>query len=87
MKKFLAIFIAMLLIGCTKSDNTKENQNNNTKQSSDSSELIEKNLTADSKPAANNKKKYSGTSKRKFRQWSLCRNGNQQRHNSFTAVL
>ena len=54
MKKFLAIFIAMLLIGCTKSDNTNENQNNNTKESSDSSELIEKNLTADSKPSANN---------------------------------
>ena len=53
MKKFLAIFIAMVLIGCTKSDNTKENQNNNAKQSSDSGELIEKNLTADSKPSAN----------------------------------
>jgi len=53
MKKFLALCIAMLLIGCTKSDNTKENQNNNAKQSSDSGELIEKNLTADSKPSAN----------------------------------
>ena len=54
MKKFLAIFIAILLIGCTKSDHTNKTQNNNTKQSSDSSELIEKNLTADSKPSANN---------------------------------
>ena len=53
MKKFLAIFIAMVLIGCTKSDNTEENQNNSTKQSSDSSELIENNLTADSKPSEN----------------------------------
>ena len=54
MKKFLAIFIAILLIGCTKSDHTNKTQNNNTKQSSDSSELIEKNLTADSKLSANN---------------------------------
>ena len=54
MKKFLAIFIVILLIGCTKSDHTNKTQNNNTKQSSDSSELIEKNLTADSKPSANN---------------------------------
>ncbi|SVB10960.1 uncharacterized protein METZ01_LOCUS163814 [marine metagenome] len=54
MKKFLAIFIAILLIGCTKSDHTNKTQNNNTKQSSDSSELIESNLTADSKSSANN---------------------------------
>lgn len=54
MKKFLAIFIAILLIGCTQSDLTNKTQNNNTKQSIDSSELIEKNLTADSKPSANN---------------------------------
>ena len=54
MKKFLAIIIAMVLIGCTKSDNTKENQNNSTNQSNDSSELIEKNLTADSKPYEDN---------------------------------
>ena len=53
MKKFLAIFIAMVLIGCAKSDNTKEDQNNSTKQSSDSSELIENNITADSKPSEN----------------------------------
>ena len=31
MKKFLAIFIAILLIGCTKSDHTNKTQNNNTK--------------------------------------------------------
>ena len=49
MKKFLAIFIAILVIGCTKSDHT-----NKTKQSSDSSELIENNLSVDSKPSANN---------------------------------
>ena len=61
MKKFLALLIAMLLIGCTKSDNSKEDQNNNTKQSSDSSELIKKKLIADSKPSANdNTKKISG---------------------------
>ena len=53
MKKFLDIFIAMVLIGCSKSDNTEKNQNNSTKQSIDSNELIEKNITADSKPSEN----------------------------------
>ena len=53
MKKVWTIIIAILLIGCTKSDHTKET-NNNTKQSSDSSELIEKKLNTDSKHSANN---------------------------------
>ena len=54
MKKLLSIFIVMLLIGCNKSDNANKNQNDNIKQSSNSSELVEKSLTADSKPSANN---------------------------------
>mgnify|MGYP001194943154 CR=1 FL=1 len=48
MKKFTAIFLAILLIGCNKSDGTKETPNNSIKQSSKTSEVVEKNLSSDS---------------------------------------